>query len=331
MSRKSRGKYYFNPETMVYEKRRLSFRERYDQIIEVMVAVLVMSALIFFLTFSVFEIELPKTALLRNRSANWHSKMEILENRLNRYEDILRVIEDRDNDVYRSIFGMGNIGFDERILFDETGSAQLDSANRHIMSMSRRAYTQSKSLDDVSRQVQNVGDLVSHIPAVPPLCPEAGKVRISSSFGVRTDPVYGGTEYHQGQDFAAPKGYPVYATGAGVVKYVKHQFYGYGNEIVIDHGFGYCTRYAHLSIIHVTDGMEVKRGDQIGEVGSTGKSTGSHLHYEVEYMGRRVNPMNYMDYSMDIPEFKSMVEKRKAEKREAQHISTSDILKRTRH
>ena len=331
MSRWSKSKYHFNPETMVYEKHKLSFVGRYGRLVLMVLLVGLTSWFIFYLFISIIKIEPPKTALLRNRSARWQAKMEIMESRLDSYEEVLTVIEDRDNDVYRSIFGLGDISREANVLYENVGNPRLDAARRKIENMSRRAYTQSKSLDDVSRQVQSVGDLVSHIPAVPPLCPDKRKVRISSSFGYRVDPVYGGGEYHRGQDFAAPRGYPVYATGDGVVKTVKHQFYGYGNMVVIDHGFGYLTRYAHLSFTNVTEGMKLSRGDKVGEIGSTGKSTGPHLHYEVEYMGRNVNPMNYMDYSMDIIEYKSMVDRRRRENESALRKNTSEIIRMTKH
>ena len=111
-------------------------------------------------------------------------------------------------------------------------------------------------------------------------------------------------------------GTPVYTTGDSVVEYVKFSFTGYGNEILIDHGFGYKTRYAHMSMVSVAEGMKLKRGDCIGESGNSGKSTGPHLHYEVIYRGERVNPMNYLDMDMPVKEYAEMVRKRGDESKE---------------
>ena len=167
----------------------------------------------------------------------------------------------------------------------------------------KRVYVNSKSLDEVAQVAARSGDMMSCVPNVPPLLPEPGTFYLSSSFGYRTDPIYGDSRRHQGQDFASTIGNPVYATGDAVVEKTAFQSRGYGNEIILDHGYGYETRYAHLNTIEVAEGMKVHRGDRIGTLGNTGKSTGPHLHYEVLYMGARVNPMNYMDINMPVEEY----------------------------
>ena len=149
--------------------------------------------------------------------------------------------------------------------------------------------------------------MASCIPAIPPISPAKGNYRLSSTFGTREDPVYGGIRRHEGNDFAAKTGTPVYATGDGVVDQVSFGYHGYGNIIVIDHGFGYKTRYAHLHSINVVEGMKIHRGECIGAVGRTGKATGSHLHYEVRYKGDPVNPANFYDLDMSPEEFATMI------------------------
>ena len=149
---------------------------------------------------------------------------------------------------------------------------------------------------------------------------------MASPFGYRTDPVYGGTRFHAGQDFAADVGYPVYVTGDGVVEKVNYGFTGYGNEIIIDHGFGYRTRYAHLSRIDVAKGMKVTRGDQIGAIGKTGKATGPHLHYEVIYKGNAINPYSYMNLDMTVEEYIAMITRRREESG-TRKKSTLELLK----
>ena len=129
---------------------------------------------------------------------------------------------------------------------------------------------------------------------------------------------------------ATATGTPVYATGDGVVTMAEFKSNGYGNQVVIDHGYGYQSRYAHLSVITVAEGMTVKRGEQIGNVGSTGKSTGAHLHYEVVYRGNRVNPMNYMDFNMSLDEYRSMIGTRRQESPVGKRTSTTELLRRSR-
>ena len=124
------------------------------------------------------------------------------------------------------------------------------------------------------------------------------------------------------------RGSPVYAVGDGVVEKAEIKFSGYGNEIIIDHGFGYKTRYAHLNTIEIAPGMKVSRGEKIGTVGNSGKSTGSHLHYEVLYRDGRANPMNYMDLTIPEEEYRSMIDKRSEESVRGKKLSTSELLKK---
>lgn len=142
-----------------------------------------------------------------------------------------------------------------------------------------------------------------------PILPDRSKYRLSSSFGYRSDPISGKTRMHTGFDFACKPGNPVYATGDGTVMTVSFDLFNYGNSVVIDHGFGYKTRYAHLKTVFVTEGMKLKRGECLGESGNTGKSTGPHLHYEVMYKGNYVNPVNYFDLDMPVNEYADMVHK----------------------
>ena len=167
----------------------------------------------------------------------------------------------------------------------------------------------------------------SCIPSVPPILPQTGSYKLSSSFGYRSDPVYGRSAFHEGQDFASHKGNPVYATGDGIVEKVRYQYHGYGNEIIIDHGYGYRTRYAHLQSTLVVEGERIHRGDRIGTVGNTGKSTGPHLHYEVLFKGRPIDPMNFMDMTMPVAEYKTMVSEREAA-RAMTRQSVADLSKR---
>jgi len=246
-----------------------------------------------------------------------------------------------DDEVYRSIYGLGAIpdevkhaglgGVNRYAAFDALGGhSSLGWSVRRLDDLTKRAYIQSKALDEVGQISREAGDMVSCVPSVPPLLPDASKVHLSSGFGYRTDPVYGGGENHGGQDFATDKGTPVYATGDGTVLSAQFQFSGYGNEIIIDHGYGYKTRYAHLNTIIINEGMKVKRGEQIGTVGATGKVTGAHLHYEVLYQDNRVDPMNFMDFNMPLDEYRAMIGKRKEDSPVGKRSSTTELLRRRR-
>ena len=247
--------------------------------------------LFFYVYIDVLHLQLPKTAHLRREHARWEARLEVMDSRLSLYESALKGLEQRDDELYRSIYGLTpipaqirNSGLESASvssgLLDSLGAnSKLRSTILSIDALTKRTYIQSKALSEVEMVARQAGDMISCVPSVPPLLPHKGAFRLSSGFGVREDPVYGGTARHKGQDFAAPKGTPVYATGDGVVVKARFQFRGYGNEVIIDHGFGYQTRYAHLNTIEVREGMKVGRGDRIGTVGNSGKSTGYHRHY----------------------------------------------------
>lgn len=306
------------------------------------VAVIALSALYVWIYVSVCGFDLPKTAILKKQHARWESEMSIIDRQIELYDRTLTGIEDRDDDVYRSIFALDRIPEEE--LHSGLGSASKYAKMEEIGANSeqvktkmrmdnllKRAYLRTLALDEVQAISKTAGDMASHVPAVPPIYPDKRFYRLSSPFGGREDPVYGSTAFHHGVDFAAHKGVPVYATADGVVVEANYQFRGYGNVVVIDHGFGYQTRYAHLLKSEVTEGMSVRRGEQIGSIGRSGKATGHHLHYEVIYKGRKVNPMNYMDLSMSAAEYKAMADMRKSEsKRGSGHRPTTTELLRRR-
>lgn len=254
--------------------------------------------------------DLPKTAILKRQNDAWHAKMGVIRHKLDSYDETLSGIEARDNEVYRSIFALDPVADTVRT---DTSATEMQALSARLDEVQSRVDLQMAALGEVALVAKTAGDMVSCIPAVPPLLPKKGSYHLSSPFGVRTDPVYGGMARHTGQDFASHIGNPVYATGDGVVEKVDFKYTGYGNEVVIDHGFGYETRYAHLSSIDVGVGQQLRRGDKVGEVGKSGKSTGPHLHFEVLYKGQPVNPMSYMDMSMPVDEYRAMITKRKME------------------
>ena len=273
---------------------------------------------LFYMWFYVFVLGayLPKTAILKLQNAIWSTRMDQMSKQLDRYDQLLSLMEMRDNRIYRSVYGLDEIpqavrgsglGGEHRYAALE-GTALLD-ITRRLDVLEKRAYIQSKSFDDVAAVQQTAGDMASHIPAIPPMNTDPATYRMSSPFGYRSDPLLGYTKRHTGMDFACPPGNPIYATGDGVVVLAKYDHSGYGRHVEIDHGFGYVTRYAHMSRLDVEDGQVVRRGDCIGLSGRSGRITGPHLHYEVIYRGNYVNPAWYMDLDMPSKDYMEMVRK----------------------
>ena len=160
----------------------------------------------------------------------------------------------------------------------------------------RNIYYASLSLDDTQELAEHKEEFSTVIPAIWPI--DRTKLKyVSSLYGMRMHPRYGSWRMHEGVDLSAPKGTPVYATGNGVISEAKWRP-GYGQLIEINHGFGYKTRYGHLSKMFVIEGDSVTRGEVIGEVGNTGVSSGAHLHYEVRYRNNTVNPIHYFNKDM---------------------------------
>ena len=311
-------RYKLNPETLLYEIEKVSAKSRVLKTVVLVAASMALSLVYLWLFTSVLGFELPKTALRKMKNARWTSSMELMNRQLDMYEATLQGLSIRDDEIYRNIFGMNeipqevrNAGFGgvNRYEYLETvpENSLLRRASVRLDILTKKAYVQSKSFDDVEALSQRAGDMASCIPAIPPVLPDKSKYRISSTFGYRSDPISGVSKMHTGFDFACKPGNPVYASGDGVVSSVTFELFNYGNSVVIDHGFGYKTRYAHLKTIFVAEGMKLKRGECIGESGNSGKSTGPHLHYEVMYKGRFVNPVNYFDLEMPVEEYASMV------------------------
>lgn len=317
-------KYRYNPYTMMYETKEMPRALRIAFRVLSILSFIGLVAFYLWCYTSVFHFDLPSTALLKRSCTRWESKVNVMERQMEFYSSTLHDIEERDNSVYRSIFGMDSIWIDT--------VGRRASAEDKLLSIEKRVVARSQSLDSVLLVAVNAGDMMLHVPAVPPIMPRRGAFRISSPFGGRTDPVHHSRAFHEGQDFAAKKGTPIYATADGVVEEVKVQFRGYGNEVLINHGFGYKTLYAHMQKIVVAEGMRVQRGDMIGTVGNTGKSTGPHVHYEVRYKGKKMNPANYMDMKITEAEYRAMIRQREIEDvRPFDKKSTTTELLRKRH
>lgn len=312
-------KYVLNPKTLSYEVKKQSRKLRIVRSVTLLLVSMGLAVLYFWIYTSVLGFELPKTLMLKKKNAEWRSRMEVLNIQLDRYDEALVALQMRDDDIYRSIFGMHeipaevrNAGFGgvNRYEYLETvdQSGYLKNTVMRLDVLTKKSYVQSKSFDEVAQLSKRAGDMASCIPAIPPVVPDRKIYRLSSSFGFRKDPFTGRSKKHSGVDFALKPGNPIYASGDGVVESVRFEFFGYGNSVLINHGFGYKTRYAHLKSICVSEGMKIKRGECIGESGNSGRSSGPHLHYEVIYKDKHVNPANYFDLSITPEEYGTMVQ-----------------------
>ena len=311
-------KYVFNPKTLSYEISKRSRRSRALRTLAMFAMSVGMAVLYFWLYTGVLDLELPKTVLLKKTNAQWRSKVEVMNRQLDEYDAALSSLQMRDDDIYRAIFGMHEIpqevrnagfgGVNRYAHFDEIEqAASLKKTAVRLDVLTKKTYVQSRSFDEVAQLSKRAGDMASCIPAIPPVVPDERNYRLSSSFGYRSDPFTGKSKMHSGVDFALKPGNPIYATGDGVVESVKFEFFGYGNQVLVDHGFGYKTRYAHLKSINVVEGMKVKRGECVGESGNSGRSSGPHLHYEVIYKDKHINPANYFDLTITPEEYSTMV------------------------
>ncbi len=311
--------YVFNSETLSYEVKK---RSKLLGIVKTLLLVggsVCLAVFYMWLYTSVFGRELPKTVLLKKENARWHSKLDVMNARLKVYSNDLLSLEFRDNDIYRSIFGMNEISSDVRNAgfggvnryahyHDIDSRGIMKGMAQRLDVLTKKSYVQSVSFDEISELSKRAGEMAACIPAIPPMNPDPEMYRVSSSFGYRSDPFSKKSQKHNGVDFAMKSGTPLYATGDGVVESVKFQHFGYGHHLVINHGFGYKTKYAHMSTITVVEGMTIKRGECIGLSGNTGKSSGPHLHYEVLYKGAHVNPANYYDLTVTQEEYALMVQ-----------------------
>ena len=314
--------YIFNSKTLMYEVKKRSAKSRVLRSLGLFAVSLGMAALYFWVYAAVLGLEPPKTVLLRKQNAQWEAKVKVLNRQLDDYSDALVALQMRDDDIYRSLFGMNEIpsevrnagfgGVNRYAHYDDVDpNGVLKKTAVRIDVLTKKTYVQSKSFDEVAKLSRRAGEMASCIPAIPPINPDKKIYRLSSSFGYRRDPFTGKSKRHTGVDFALKPGNPIYSAGDGVVESVKFELFGYGNQVVIDHGFGYKTRYAHLKSVGVGEGMKVKRGECIGLSGNSGRSSGPHLHYEVIYMGRNVNPVNYFNRNMTSDEYRQLMENTK--------------------
>ena len=312
----SKVKYKYNPKTLTYEKAELTLWDRVLKFFSYIGTGLVFSVFFLFVFYLFFDS--PKEKRLKRENEQLKLNYTLLNNRLEDLSKVMANLEERDDNIYRVVFeaepipktirraGFGGSNRYEALEGYENSELVIQTTKR-LDKLAKQMYIQSKSFDEVIQMAENKEKMLAAIPAIQPVANKNLK-RMASGFGYRIDPHYKVRKFHAGMDFSAPTGTDVYVTGDGVVKKTKKGLRGYGYHILVDHGYGYQTLYAHLSEIKVRPGTKVKRGETIGAVGNTGKSMGPHLHYEVHKNGEAVNPINFYFNDLSPAEYETMIE-----------------------
>lgn len=317
----TKNEYKFNPQSLIYEKVKDPGRIRRYRVVRKLLIAFMLAAVINILYASMFYT--PKLEHLNRQNRELMLKYQILNDRLSADMKKLREIKHRDNFVYRALFAADSLSIDG-IYNSYPQSKYASMAESRFTSVmldtwyetdafARQLYQESVSFDQLQSLSKDKEKMSTAIPAIWPINKKNLKGHIGA-FGQRIHPIYHRYIFHKGIDLGGHVGDPVYATGNAVVEQIETRYTprrGYGKQIVLDHGFGYQTRYAHLSDIFVQPGQVVRRGELIGKVGTTGGSTGPHLHYEVLYTGKNVDPINYFRRDMDETEFERIIESAK--------------------
>lgn len=302
-------KYYYNTNTLRYEKLETPLRVILLRVLGFIAGSLVTAVIIVSVAFKLLDS--PKEKVLRQKYESAKQDVDLLNGSVKKLQQQMAELEKRDNDIYRAIFEANPIPDSARAkAMEQQKEIQLvSSMDQHDLSGSvsgtlnnliRRAAYQEKSYNEIAGFIKNKEVLLACTPAIQPVS-NKDLNRIASGFGYRIDPVYKTIKMHAGLDFAAPQGTPIYATANGTVRVAGNLGNGYGNHVVINHGYGYETLYGHMYKVKARSGQRVRRGEVIGYVGSTGKSTGPHCHYEVHKNNQHVDPV-YFFYNDLTPE-----------------------------
>ncbi|MBN8878636.1 MAG: M23 family peptidase [Chitinophagaceae bacterium] len=302
-------KYYYNTNTLRYEKLEVPLRVKLLRIFGFVATAVVTAILISYFAFQF--VGSPNEKLLRIQNERLKDRYAQLDEQLQSLDQQMKELEKRDNNVYRSIFEANPIPDSARAkeledqkefatIMGMSNNELLNSITGTINNLNSRIKVQNASYNEMDGLIKNKEELLSHTPAIQPVS-NKDLSRIASGFGYRIDPVYKTIKMHAGLDFAAPQGTPIYATADGTVTTSGNSGNGYGNHVIIRHGYGYETLYGHMVKVKARVGQVVKRGEVIGWVGSTGKSTGPHCHYEVHKNGNKIDPV-YFFYNDLSPE-----------------------------
>ena len=308
-------KFQINPKTLVLEEVEygIGYWLRQSGIYIISGIILGVVFLFLFLTF----FPSPREKQLQREKEALQAQLSTLSQQVDQMQLVMADLQQRDDNLYRVLFGAEPIplsirqGTQRKISYYEdiarmTNNQLSADLTLKVDVLEKELYVQSKSYDEIIEMAKNQEIRMENIPAIQPVL-NKDLTRVASGYGMRIDPVYHVRKFHQGMDFTAPTGTEVFATGNAKVKFSGWK-QGYGNTIILDHGFGYETVYAHLYKSLVRKGQKVRRSDIIGLVGNTGKSTGPHLHYEVRLNDRPVDPRNYYFYDLSPEEYDQMIQ-----------------------
>ena len=312
----SKKKYKYNQQSLTYEEVSASLGKRILRLFFWIAPSMIMGLVLAFLFTR--KLDSPKEKLLREEVENYQMEVERLDGEINLVNRVLDDMQKRDEDLYRVALYADKFPEELRILGTSgskkyghlkglSNSELLKQTLEKMNNLERRLHGQSISFKELLDLAKNKEIMLSSIPAIQPVSNRELK-KMASGYGFRIDPIYKTRRMHTGMDFTANVGTDVYATGDGTIEAIEISGWGYGKSIVINHGFGYKTRYAHLSAFKVKQGQKIKRGELIGLVGSTGKSTGAHLHYEVEKGGKKVNPVHYYHSDLTPTQYAKLIE-----------------------
>jgi murein DD-endopeptidase MepM/ murein hydrolase activator NlpD len=311
----AKKKYKINPETLAMEQVEHGFRYWLRQTGIYILAGIVLG--IGFLYLFLIFFPSPREKQLLREKATMESQLEVLNSQVDQMQVVMTDLQQRDDNLYRVLFGAEPIpmsvrqGAQRKIDYYEqlaqmTNSELAADLTLKVDLLEKEMYVQAKSYDEVAQMAKEQEIRMENIPAIQPVMNKDLK-RVASGYGMRIDPVYHVRKFHQGMDFTAPTGTEIFATGNAKVEFTGWK-QGYGNTVILDHGYGYKTLYAHLYKSLVRKGQKVRRSDIIALVGNTGKSTGPHLHYEVRLNGKPVDPRNYYFYDLSPEEYDQMIQ-----------------------
>ncbi len=308
--------YKFDPHTLQFVEEKVSWQGRLLYYTKFFLMAILFAVVVMLIAYN--TIDSPKEKALKREIAQYELRFQLMSQKLDKIQDVLAEVQRHDDDVYRVIFEAepvpssireaGYGGVDRYADLEGLKNSEvLINVAKKIDKITGQLVVQSKSLEEVYKMAKDKEKMLAHIPAIQPISNKDLR-RIASYYGYRIHPIYKTRKFHEGLDFTAPRGTKIYATGDGVIERVKRSRRGYGNEVIINHGYSYKTRYAHLSKILVKKGQKVKRGQVIGLVGNTGLSTAPHLHYEVIKGNRKVNPVYYFFNDLTPEEYDRVLE-----------------------
>lgn len=312
----AKNQFLIDVNSLQIKKFRRSFKDHLRRFLSLVAAGLVFSVAVMAIAYSFFDS--PKEKMLKRELEQYSLQYQVLDDKMVMVTRILEDLQERDDNIYRVIFeseplpssirqaGFGGTNRYEHLEGYKNSEVMVNTTKK-LDEITRKLYVQSVSYDEVFELAKSKENMLASIPAIQPIHNKDLR-RIASYFGVRTDPYYKVKKFHYGVDFSAPTGTEIYATGDGIVVEVVNSRRGYGNTLVIDHGFSYQTQYSHLSRFKVTKGQQVKRGQVIGHVGNTGKSVAPHLHYEVHKNGIPVNPIYFFFNDLTPEDFEKIID-----------------------